>query len=931
MADSSFRIKKSAVLVPVASPTLTIQGELAYDSAADKLKVRAAASTDSVVLEAATQTLTNKTLTSATIDADLSTITNIDDSNIKAAAAIDAAKIADGTVSNAEFQYLNGVTSGIQAQLSGKVTGPGSSTDNTLPRFDGTTGAIIQGSLVVVDDSNVMTGATRIEVDSLVLDGATLSSVSNPLVLTAASGSNLVLNASGGGVVDLTGTLDVTGQADVDNINLNGNTISASDTNGNLTLAGNGTGDVRVDNLALKTNTLSSTNTNGNILLDPNGTGVVSVEGGPLRLSEIATPATPASGYMNIYPKSDNKLYKLTDAGVETEIGAGSGSGINYIDNPNAESDTSGWTTYADGSATPVDGTGGSPTLTWARSTSSPLFDAANFLLTPGALGNGVSYDFTIDSGLQASVLEGTLYYQINTPASYTKGDVTFWIYDVTNAILIQPSVYQLDNVIGPSQHRFEFQTASNSTSYRLLVHQATAATAYVSIKMDNFQVGPSKVVNGAITTEWLSYTPTGSWVTNTTYTGKFRRVGDSMELLVDIATTGAPTATNLNFTIPSGYTIDTAKLSGGTSNQQPLGVAVYSDDNGTVAYGPSTVKYNDTTSLRCVYSSVAANSEAGVSNTVPFTWGNTDSAKINVFKLPIVGWGATATLGQDADTRVISATAQRTTSQSITAGSATTIAFQTALSDRSGMLNTSTGVITIPVAGTYQIKFSGRFDTGGTGPSQVRVSVLKTATSYTLYDFAPLSSSTSYPSSGSIDLECVAGDTIAIQINATGQNITVIANEYFMSVSRISGPSQIAASEVVAARANLTTAQTGVTNKVIPFNVANINTHGALNTSTGIFTAPVAGIYRVSAGAKLDALDGATNAQIQIRKNSATVSECFLARLASNPTANASGYVSDLISCVAGDTIDIFVTGDASFDIDSNGSRTFVAISKEN
>lgn len=34
------------------------------------------------------------------------------------------------------------------------VSGPASSTDNTLPRFDGTSGKLIQGSGVVVDDSN---------------------------------------------------------------------------------------------------------------------------------------------------------------------------------------------------------------------------------------------------------------------------------------------------------------------------------------------------------------------------------------------------------------------------------------------------------------------------------------------------------------------------------------------------------------------------------------------------------------------------------------------------------------------------------------------------------------------------------------------------------------------------------------------------------
>jgi hypothetical protein len=42
-------------------------------------------------------------------------------SNAKLGTGIDAAKLGDGTVSNTEFQYLNGVTSAIQTQLDAKV------------------------------------------------------------------------------------------------------------------------------------------------------------------------------------------------------------------------------------------------------------------------------------------------------------------------------------------------------------------------------------------------------------------------------------------------------------------------------------------------------------------------------------------------------------------------------------------------------------------------------------------------------------------------------------------------------------------------------------------------------------------------------------------------------------------------------------------
>ena len=70
-------------------------------------------STDgSIVTETSTDTLTNKS-----IDSDNNTITNIVNADIKSGAAIDASKIHDGTISNTEYGYLNGVTSNIQDQI----------------------------------------------------------------------------------------------------------------------------------------------------------------------------------------------------------------------------------------------------------------------------------------------------------------------------------------------------------------------------------------------------------------------------------------------------------------------------------------------------------------------------------------------------------------------------------------------------------------------------------------------------------------------------------------------------------------------------------------------------------------------------------------------------------------------------------------------
>lgn len=49
-------------------------------------------------------------------------ITDLAVTNAKVATGIDAAKIADGSVSNAEFQYLAGVTSDIQTQLNASAS-----------------------------------------------------------------------------------------------------------------------------------------------------------------------------------------------------------------------------------------------------------------------------------------------------------------------------------------------------------------------------------------------------------------------------------------------------------------------------------------------------------------------------------------------------------------------------------------------------------------------------------------------------------------------------------------------------------------------------------------------------------------------------------------------------------------------------------------
>ena len=123
-------------------------------------------------IDSSVATLTGtQTLTGKTIDADATgnSITNIEDANIKAAAAIDATKIADGTVTSTEFQYINSLSSNAQDQidlkaplaspaLTGNPTAPTQSAADNSTKI--ATTAYVDNSQAARDQLSEMTDVT---------------------------------------------------------------------------------------------------------------------------------------------------------------------------------------------------------------------------------------------------------------------------------------------------------------------------------------------------------------------------------------------------------------------------------------------------------------------------------------------------------------------------------------------------------------------------------------------------------------------------------------------------------------------------------------------------------------------------------------------------------------------------------------------------
>ena len=110
------------------------------------------------------------------------------DADINASAAIDASKIHDGTVSNTEFGYLNGVTSAIQTQMDTKITA--SSTDTlTNKTIDTASNTITITESDISDLGSYITASSTDTLTNKTFDAnGTGNSLSNVEVADLASG-----------------------------------------------------------------------------------------------------------------------------------------------------------------------------------------------------------------------------------------------------------------------------------------------------------------------------------------------------------------------------------------------------------------------------------------------------------------------------------------------------------------------------------------------------------------------------------------------------------------------------------------------------------------------------------------------------------------------------------------------------------------------
>ena len=210
---------------PVLNGTLSGTAFLDDDTLADdsaiavasqqSIKAYVDAQSHSTVTADSVTTFTNKTIDE---DATGNAITNLANASIKAAAAIDATKIADGTVTNAEFQYINSLSSNVQSQIDLKaaLASPALTGDPTAPTQSASdnstklaTTAYVDGQVATeneLSELNDVTIAGIADANYLIYDNAA-SVWKNKAISGAFTSDNL-------GVTTLSALIDATKIAD---------------------------------------------------------------------------------------------------------------------------------------------------------------------------------------------------------------------------------------------------------------------------------------------------------------------------------------------------------------------------------------------------------------------------------------------------------------------------------------------------------------------------------------------------------------------------------------------------------------------------------------------------------------------------------------------------------------------------------------------
>lgn len=201
--------------------------------------------------------------------------------------------------------------------------------------------------------------------------------------------------------------------------------------------------------------------------------------------------------------------------------------------------------------------------------------------------------------------------------ASSTQG----WAATVSTSTTASQAVVQTEYIVTPAPNADSFKVACQKQG----VDYLTASSAVYSVQNQNYAA--------------TSAAYTMSWVSNATVSGTVTRYGDRAYFEGMVVLSGAPTATGLTITLPSGFVIDVAKVPGGVGNgRTSYGITKVYDSSAGTYPGQGQVRGNSSTVVNLDYWNGSA--QASINDTSPMVFATGDSVYFK-FDVPIVGWTA--------------------------------------------------------------------------------------------------------------------------------------------------------------------------------------------------------------------------------------------------------------------------------------------------
>ena len=396
------------------------------------------------------------------------------------------------------------------------------------------------------------------------------------------------------------------------------------------------------------------------------------------------------------------------------------------------------WAAYADAAGTePVDGTGGSPTVTITQTGTTPLVGSGMGVITKDAAnrqGEGISLSsIAVPDGYEGLPLKVSVIAEPS--ANYVANDIIGFIYDETNTNLIG-SIYNADSGgIQTGKQVFEglVYPATDTASIRLIWHIATTNAAAYTVNIDEVQLEwvpyvllPNSGIwkdGGTITIGATTTAPTKGTIVTDQVKYQITGPNGNFSYQYDQSSSAGAGSGDYLFTLPGGLKFDSNNIqydttAVGVGGWQPKGsiIGTYSCGIGTGADDLSAlgvaIAY-DSTRFRCFYISGQGTSEnVGVgafsSGGIGLFANRPFSIQLN--NVPLEGRSANTTEAMAINSGLHKTSVSRaSTSQTIASSAQTTLIYNNIIYGTSANFNIATGVWTCPRSSWYNFQASAK------------------------------------------------------------------------------------------------------------------------------------------------------------------------------------------------------------------------------